>query len=86
MKTNRKYDFTGETKQYGAHLLHRIVDLRDFGLVDKGDLDGWIEKEDNLSHNDNCWVYDDAKVYGNAEIYENAKIHGNAWVNDNDEI
>lgn len=92
MKTNRKYDFTGETKQYGAHLLHRIIAIRDFNNVKNGDLGGCIEKENNLSHTGDCWgadeakVYDNAKIYGNAESCENGKIHGNAWVNDNDEI
>lgn len=44
MVTNRKYDFTGETKQYGAYLLHRIIAVRDFNNVKNGDLGGWIEK------------------------------------------
>lgn len=48
-----------------------------FGNVKAGGLGGYIEKEDNLSHDGN------ALVYGNAKIYDNALVCGNAWVCDN---
>lgn len=82
----KKYEFINDTKVINGHTLYRIVALRNFGLVDKGDLGGYIEKEDNLSHKGNCWVYDDAKVYGNAEIYDDAEVHGNAQIYGNAEI
>lgn len=40
--------------------------------VEKGELGGFIEKEDNLSHDDNAWVYGNAQVSGNAWVSGNA--------------
>ena len=94
----KKYEFTEETKVICGRKLHKIRALRDFNDVKAGDLGGFIEKEENLSHEGNCWVYNNAKVYdnakiygdaiicGNAEIYGNAKIYGNAVIRGNAEI
>ena len=71
----RKYEFTEETKNVFGVILHRIKALRDVGNVKAGDLGGWIEKEDNLSHEGYCWVYGDAAVYGNAEVYGDAAVY-----------
>ena len=59
-------------------ILYRIRALKDFSDVKKGDLGGYIEKEDNLSHEGNCWVYDSAKVFGDVVVSGNAKISDNA--------
>ncbi len=77
---NKKYEFTEETKVICGRKLHRIRALRDFNDVKAGDLGGFIEKEENLSHEGNRWVYNNAKVYDNAEICGNAEIHGNAEI------
>ena len=86
----KKYEFTGETKEivlpYRNAVLHRIRAITDFGTVKVGDLGGWIEKEENLSHEGNAWVRGDAKVYGNAKVCDNAEVYGNAWVCDNAEV
>lgn len=66
--------------------LYRIRALKDFGDVKAGDLGGYVEKEENLSHEGNCWVDDNAKVYNNAKISGNAEIYGNASVGDNAEV
>jgi hypothetical protein len=69
--------------------LYRIRALKDFGDVKAGDLGGYIEKEENLSQEGNCWVsdearvYDNAKVSGNARVYNDAKVFGNAQIYDN---
>ena len=82
----KKYEFTGETKEYKGRILHRIKALRNFRNVIKGDLGGWIEKESNLSHEGICWVYDEAMVFDNAQVRDNvairhkAKIYGNARI------
>ena len=76
----KKYKLTEETLEIDGHTLHRIVALRDFGEVKKGDLGGFIEKESNLAHNWNCWIYNDAVVRGNAMVYGDAKVYGNAIV------
>ena len=72
-----KYEFTGETKKWEDSTLHRIRRLSD------GKLGGWIESEENLSQNSNCWVDDEAKVYDNAYVYSNAQVFGNAEVHSN---
>ena len=72
-----KYEFTGETKKWRDSTLHRIRRLSD------GKLGGWIESEENLSQNSNCWVDDEAKVYDNAYVYSNAQVFGNAEVHSN---
>ena len=76
----RKYKLTDETKGVFGVTLHRIVAIKDFANVKPGDKGGWVEKEDNLSHYGNAWVYDDAWVYGNARVYDDASVYGNARV------
>ena len=58
----RKYELTDETIICDGRILHRIKALRDFGNVKARELGGWIEKESNLSHSGNCWVYDEGEV------------------------
>ncbi|BFH14540.1 hypothetical protein J6TS7_44530 [Paenibacillus dendritiformis] len=81
----RKYEFTGETTTdiAGGATLHRIRAVRDFGNVKAGDLGGWIESENNLSHEGKCWVYDDSAVFGRGLVCNNAKIMNNSSVYDN---
>lgn len=76
----KKYEFTGEEKVVDNHTLHRIRALRDFGMVKAGDLGGWIECEENLSHDGYAWVYGDALVEGNAFVGGNASVTGDARV------
>ncbi|WP_375703894.1 hypothetical protein [Bartonella sp. AD13SXNS] len=96
----KKYEFTDEIKEYKhngekggcTHVLHRIRALRDFGTVKKGDLGGWIAKEGNLSHDDNCWVggeamvFSNAKVYSNAQVYDKAQAYGNVVIGGNAKV
>lgn len=69
----KKFEFTGETKTislfFRTATLHRIRAVAGFGLVKVGDLGGWIEKEENLSHFGNAWVYGDARVSGDAQVF-----------------
>ncbi len=88
----RKYEFAEETKVFLGKTLHRIRAVHDFGNVRKGELGGFIEKEENLSHDGDCWVggnavvvenarvTGDAYVTGNAVVVENAQVTGNVWV------
>lgn len=78
----RKYEFTGETIQFDNRTLHRIRALRDIPKigVEKWNLGGWIECENNLSQKGDCWVKDDAKVSGLACVTGNALIAGRARV------
>lgn len=59
---------------------YRIVALRDFADVKKGDLGGYIETEENLSHEGLAWVYNDAIVLEMARVQDNATVHGNALI------
>ncbi|WP_142417021.1 hypothetical protein [Bartonella massiliensis] len=81
---SKKYKLTSEIKKI-KHArtrniinLYRIRALKDFDDVKAGDLGGFIEKEANLSHDGNCWVYDKACVYGYARVYDN--VYGYAHV------
>ncbi|WP_144755885.1 hypothetical protein [Bartonella saheliensis] len=77
----KKYELTDETIEVDGYInLFRIRALKDFGDVKAGDLGGFIEDEDNLSHENDCWIYNDAKVHSFAKIYDSAKIYNNAQV------
>lgn len=76
----RKYELTDETREAFGRTLHRIVALRDFGNVKKGDLGGFVEKESNLSHANTCWIYDDGIVFGESKVCEGSEVRDNAVV------
>lgn len=76
----KKYEFTREEKVIDNHTLHRIRAMRDFGAVKAGDLGGWIEGEDNLSHDGMARVGGEAQVTGTALVEGNARVEGNALV------
>lgn len=99
----KKYELTDEVIRVidiegRPSLLYRIKALRDFECkgtpVKAGDLGGFVESEDNLSHSGTCWIFDDAKVYDCAYVYgdaciidlaevgEDAKVSGSAVVAD----
>ena len=82
----RKYELTDETMELYGATLYRIKASCDFNDVKAGDLGGWVENEDNLSHCDNAWVYNDARIYGNARVYGDAKIYGDAEIYGNAKI
>lgn len=81
---DNKYEFTDEIKIVGDHVLHRIRAVRAFGHVKPGDLGGWIESENNLSHREACWVSHEARVYGaalvcgDAHVFNSAQVYGHA--------
>ena len=86
----KKFEFTGETKTislfFRTATLHRIRAVAEFGLVKIGDLGGWIEKEENLSHEGKAWVCGNAEVCGNAKVWGDAEVCGNAKVCGNAEV
>lgn len=87
----KKYELTDETMEWEGHTLHRIRALKDFDDIKKGTLGGWIESEQNLSQEGNCWVFEDTSVraednsavYGNARVYGNAYVSGSSTIKDN---
>ena len=90
----KKYEMLLEEKvlKIDGRKLYRIRALKDFGNVKEGDLGGWIESEDNLSHEGSCWITDEARVFDDAlicddaiirdhaKIYGSSKIHGKSEV------
>ena len=76
MDENKIYELTEEVKEYFNKkcIIHRIKALKDFSNVHKGDLGGFVESEDNLSQEDNCWIYNDAMVVDNARVSDNAMV------------
>ena len=77
----KKFELTAEfvTNVFGKKLF-RIKALVAFGDVEKGELGGFIEKEDNLSHSGDAWVSGNARVYGDAQVSGNAWVSGDAQV------
>ena len=75
--TDNKYEMFGEPNERG---LRRVRALKDFGAVKARDIGGWIEKEENLSQDGNCWVSGKARVYGDTRVYGNACVFGDAQV------
>ena len=71
---NKKYEFTGEKKEIGSVKLKRIRRLSD------GEIGGWIEREENLSHDGDCWVAGEASVFESARVFGSASVSGSARV------
>ena len=76
----KKYKLTEESINYFGKTLYRIEALKDFANVKKGDKGGYIEKENNLSQEGDCWIYGNTKVFDSAVVYDHAKVYGNAKV------
>ena len=75
---NKKYEILMDkesTIEWKCRVLHRIRALKDFGDVKKGDLGGYVEKENNLSHYGNCWIYDNAKAMDNSRICDYSAMY-----------
>lgn len=70
----KKYILIDETFKVDGRTLHRIKAVKDFEDVKVGDLGGFIEKEENLSHERTCWVYDEACVCNKAKVFGEASI------------
>ena len=71
MSEQKKYKLTKNTKVWCGITLYQIEALISFGSVVKGELGGYIEKEENLAR-----VYGDAQVYGDAWVYGDAQVYG----------
>ena len=83
----KKFELTSEfvTNIFGTKLF-RIKALVEFGDVEAGEFGGYVEKEENLSHDGNAWVYGDAWVCGNARVSGDARVYGDAEVYGNAEV
>ena len=78
---NNKYEFTDETvTTLDGRILHRIKALKNLRGVNKGELGGFIETENNLNHDGDAWVSGNARIFGNARVSDNAWVSGNARI------
>ena len=81
MRKVKKFKLTSEfIVDISGVKLFRIKALIEFGNVKAGDLGGYIEKEENLSHMGNAWVSGNAQVSGDARVSGNAQVFGDARV------
>ena len=83
---NKKYEILMDeenTIECEGHILHRIKALRDFNDVREGDIGGYVENENNLSHKGSCWIYDEAKAMDNSRMYDNSIICDYSTMYDN---
>ncbi len=76
----KKYELTDETMEYKGHTLHRIIYVKNTGAIRKGMLGGFVESEDNLSHEGNCWIGENAMVFGKAKVIESAYVGDRAII------
>ena len=86
---NKKYEILMDkenTIEWKGHTLYRIRALRDFGDIRKGDIGGFVENENNLSHKGNCWIYDDAKAMDDSIMYDNSRICDKSELHDDSEM
>lgn len=89
---NKKYELLkDDTIEVEGRTLYRIRALNKFKLyplleVLPVELGGYIENEDNLSHDGTCWVGENAKAYGSAIIFDHAHVGGNSVIKDNASI
>ena len=60
----------------------RIKALRDFGNVKEGTIGGFVEADDNLSHDGLCWIADDAMALGWSRITRDAQLRDRARICD----
>ena len=79
----KKYELTDDSITFNGRKLFRIRAIRSFNDVAAGDLGGYVEKEENLSHDGDAWIYNDARIFNDARIYNNACISVNACISGN---
>ena len=85
---NKKFTLTNITKKYNGITLYQIRALRniinpwnEFELIArKGELGGWVERENNLSQYGECWVGEDAIVMRGAKIQDMAQVSGSSII------
>lgn len=88
---NKKYVMlANDTITVNGQKVFRIKALKDFGIVKKGELGGYIAKESNLSFNEESWawvgkeaiVMDDASVLNHVHVTDYAIVAGTTTVKD----
>ena len=84
----KKYALGDRTMQLtDGTILHRIQALKTFwdvlgNIVAKGDFGGWVQSEDNLSHEGRSWIHNEARAYGKSRVLDDATLHDRAEISD----
>lgn len=83
--TDKKYIITDE-KHPVYNSAHRIKAVRNFGIIEEGELGGYIQDEKNLSHSNLAWVGDNAVILDNASVFDNAYVSGKSVISQNAKV
>jgi hypothetical protein len=75
-----KYELTKKTYNHFGITLHQIKAIKSFGDVKKGDLGGFVQRQENLSQDGLCWIYDNSLVYLDARVEDDAKAKNGCWI------
>ena len=62
--------------------LYRIKTLVDFGNIKAGTKGGYVEFDENLSHDGLCWIADKAMAYGHSRVSGNGLLKDRAVIKD----
>lgn len=96
MVKDRKFVLSVRRMTMSGRPVYRIRACRDIptlGVI-KGEFGGWVEREENLSQEGDCWIFNDAQVGDNAVVsgiaivadgamvFDSARISGNARIQD----
>ena len=82
----KKYTITSMSKIFSLSpftdvVVYRIKAVVDIpGRAEAGELGGWIEKEENLSHEGRSWIYGDAVVCQKAVVRDDAIVADRAVI------
>jgi hypothetical protein len=71
----KKYELTNDTIEVNGKTFYRIRALKDFGNIEKGELGGYVESENILSQEGNCWIYGGATVANGRTVTGDTEIH-----------
>lgn len=69
----KKYELTDQYWS-GLRRIRSLVEIP--GRVKAGEFGGFVESEDNLSHEGACWIGDNSKAYGNSRVKDSATMRG----------
>ena len=73
---SEKYKLTEKYIIHNGVKLFQIQAVTAFGSVSKGELGGYIQSEECLSHSGDAWVSGNAWVFGDAQVSGNARVYG----------
>jgi hypothetical protein len=77
----KKYELTDDWQWSNGKKVYRIKALRNIGnRARAGDLGGFVETEDNLSQEGDCWIGYGKKYDGGGVVNSTGRVTDNAYV------